>query len=329
MQGMLLRMDPSAMSTRSKANPETRLDDWNLLRSFMAVHELGTLTAAAEALRLTQPTLGRHIRELEALVGETLFDRLPGQMKPTQRAEFLMSRLQPLRDGIGSFEQALSGTGEVVAGTVRITSSQMFGALELPHLLAPLLREEALLQIEVQATDEVENLVRRDADIAVRFFRPEQDNVIALLVGQTELGLYASESFARTLPPGFTPSDLRSRFIGDIELERTLEIAASTGHPLQRQDFAYRTNASVGQLMAIEAGVGVGAMLAMFARRRPQLRRVLPELLSQPMGVWLCAHDDLRRSSRIRRVFDHLSTALRQSLVAEGDPEANADLGQG
>ncbi len=318
------------MSPRSSAKPETRLDDWNLLRSFMAVHELGTLTAAAEALGLTQPTLGRHIRELEALVGETLFDRLPGQMKPTQRAEFLMSRLQPLRDGIGSFEQALCGTGEVVAGTVRITSSQMFGALELPHLLAPLLREEALLQIEVQATDEVENLVRRDADIAVRFFRPEQDDVIALWVGQTELGLYASERFVSTLPPGFTPSDLRGRFIGDIDLQRTLEISARTGHPLARQDFAYRTSSSVGQLMAMEADIGVGAMLAMFAHRRPQLRRVLPELLSQPMDIWLCAHDDLRRSSRIRRVFDHLGTALRHSLAAaaQGAPQARPLQGQ-
>ena len=319
------------MSTRNSAKPEPRLDDWNLLRSFMAVHELGTLTAAAEALRLTQPTLGRHIRELEALVGETLFDRRPGQMRPTQRADFLMSRLQPLRDGIGSFEQALSGTGETVAGTVRITTSQMFGALELPHLLAPLLREESLLEIEVQATDEVENLVRRDADIAVRFFRPEQDDVIALLVGQTELGLYATESFIGTLPPGFTPSNLRSRFIGDIELQRTLEIAASTGHPLQRQDFVFRSNSSVAQLMAIEAGVGVGALLAMFARRRPALRRVLPDLLSQPMSIWLCAHDDLRRSSRIRRVFDHLSMALQQSLAAEAEdgPDARADLDQG
>jgi DNA-binding transcriptional LysR family regulator len=300
--------------------PEVRLDDWNLLRSFMAVHELGTLTAAAEALHLTQPTLGRHIRELEALVGETLFDRLPGQMKPTQRAEFLMSRLQPLRDGIGSFEQALSGTSEVVAGTVRITSSEMFGALELPSLLAPLLREEALLQIEVHATDEVENLVRRDADIAVRFFRPEQDDVIALLVGHTELGLYGSERLVATLPQGFMPSDLRGRFVGDIELQRTLEIAANTGHPLQRQDFAYRTNSSVGQLMAMESDVGVGAMLEMFARRRPHLRRVLPELLNQPMGVWLCAHDDLRRSPRIRRVFDHLSSALRELLENTASP---------
>lgn len=294
--------------------PEPRLDDWNLLRSFLAVFEFGTLTAAAEQLRLTQPTLGRHIRELEALVGETLFDRVPGQMKPTQRAEFLMSRLQPLRDGIGSFEQTLWGPAESIAGTVRITSSQMFGVLELPRLLAPLLREEPLLQIEVQATDTVENLVRREADIAVRFFRPEQDDVIAVSVGRSEVGLFAHQSFVDSLPSSATPADLKGRYVGDVDLERTLEIAASTGYPLQRPDFIYRCRSTVAQLCAVEAGIGVGAMMSVFAARRPALRRMFPEVLSLPVGVWLCAHDDLRRSARIRRVFDHLAVALRDML---------------
>ena len=313
------------MTRKPGLSPEPRLDDWNLLRSFLAVCEVGTLTAAAELLRLTQPTLGRHIRELEALVGETLFDRLPGQMKPTERAEFLMARLQPLRDGIGRFEQALWGAGEAIAGTVRVTSSQMFGVLELPRLLAPLLREEPLLQIEVQATDTVENLVRREADIAVRFFRPEQDDVIAVSVGQSEIGLFAHQDFADSLAPGSTPDDLKGRFIGDVELQRTLEIAASTGFPLQRPDFVYRCGSSVAQLSAIEAGIGVGALMSVFAARRPTLRRLFPEVLARPVGVWLCAHDDLSRSPRIRRVFDHLAVMLRGLLAdhrQQGAPRA-------
>lgn len=302
------------MTRNIELPPETRLDDWNLLRSFMAVYEVGTLTAAAESLRLTQPTLGRHIRELEALVGETLFDRVPGLMKPTQRADFLMARLQPLRDGIGSFEQALSGSAEAIAGTVRITTSQTFGALELPRLLAPLLRQEPLLQIEVQATDTVENLVRREADIAVRFFRPEQDDVIAVSVGQTEVGLYGHRDVVDALRPGSTPSDLKGRYVGDVDLQRAMEVSANVGHPLQRHDFSFRSASSVGQLCAIEAGVGVGAMLALFANRRPALRRVFPDVVSLPVGVWLCAHEDLRRSPRMRCVFDHLSQALRTML---------------
>lgn len=303
------------MNTIPSLPPEPRLDDWNLLRSFLAVYEVGTLTAAAEALRLTQPTLGRHIRELEALVGETLFDRVPGRMKPTQRAEFLMARLQPLRDGIGSFEQALWGDTPGIAGTVRVTTSQMFGVLELPRLLAPLLHEQPLLQVEVQATDTVENLVRREADIAVRFFRPEQDDVIALSVGQTDIGLFAHRDFVATLAADATPDDLKGRYVGDVELQRTLEVAASTGYPLQRADFVYRSTSAVGQLGAIEAGIGVGAMLSLFAVSRPALCRLFPDVLSAAVGVWLCAHDDLRRSPRIRCVFDHLAAALRERLA--------------
>lgn len=307
------------MPPRTERSPEVRLDDWNLLRSFVAVYEVGTLTGAAESLRLTQPTLGRHIRELEALVGETLFDRMPGRMQPTQRAEQLIERLRPLRDGIGSFEQSLSGHEEAIAGTVRITTSQMFGTLELPRLIAPLLREEPRLQIEVQATDAVENLVRREADIAVRFFRPEQDDVIAVSLGHTEVGLFAHRSFVESMAPGATPTDLKGRYVGDVELERALEIAASTGFPLQRSDFAFRSQSTVGQLLAIEAGIGVGAMLALFPAQRSSLRRVFPEVVALPVEVWLCAHDDLRRSPRIRRVFDHLSVAIRQMLGAPVD----------
>lgn len=310
-------MPSNPPTLKSPESADVRLDDWNLLRSFLAVYEVGTLTAAAEVLRLTQPTLGRHVRELEALVGETLFDRRPGRMQPTQRAELLAERLGPLRNGIGSVEQALSGGVETVAGTVRITSSQMFGTLTLPGLLAPLLREEPALQVEVQATDTVENLMRREADIAIRFFRPEQEDVIALQVGDTEVGLFADQRFIDALPRLESPADLRGRFVGDVDLQRALQVAASTGFPLQRSDFIYRSTSTVGQLLAIEAGIGVGAMLSLFAPQRPGLQRVLANLVALPVPVWLCAHDDLRRSARMRRVFDHLAVSLRQMLAAQ------------
>jgi DNA-binding transcriptional LysR family regulator len=299
---------------------EPRLNDWNLLRSFIAVCEARTLTAAAESLGLSQPTLGRHIRELEALVGETLFDRLPGQMKPTERAELLMERLHPLRDGVGRFEHALWGGDETAAGTVRVTTSQTFGALLLPRLLAPLLRSAPLLQVEVQASDEVQNLLRREADIAVRFFRPEQDDVIAVPVGRTEIGLFAHRDLVRSLPPDCTPHDLKGRYIGDIDIERTLEIAAASGHPLRRTDFCFRSSSSVTQFAAVEAGIGLAGLLAVFAAERPALCRLFPEVVALPVEVWVCAHDDLRRSPRIRRVFDHLVEALRQ-LLAEAAPK--------
>jgi DNA-binding transcriptional LysR family regulator len=304
------------MLINNVTRPESRLDDWNLLRSFMAVCETQTLTAAAEKLGLSQPTLGRHIRELETLVGETLFDRLPGRMRPTELADLLMARLQPLRDGVGRFEYVIWGGDREVAGTVRITTSEMLGAMILPRMLAPLLRDSPMLQLEVQASDQVQNLLLREADIAIRFFRPEQDDVIATPVGQTELGLFASRSFVESLPPGFTPEDLKGRYVGDIGLERAIEMSAAAGHPLQRADFRFRSTSFVAQLGAVEAGIGVAGMLALFAAERPSLVRVLPELVANPVSVWLCAHEDLRRSQRMRRVFDHLAASLRELLGA-------------
>ena len=300
------------MPTNKAPSAVPRLDDWNLLRSFIAVCEEQTLTAAAEALGLSQPTLGRHIRELETLLGETLFDRLPGRMKPNERAEFLLARLLPLRDSVGRFEHAVWGSDEAVAGTVRITASEIMGALVLPRLLAPLLRGAPMLQIEVQASNAVQNLLRREADIAVRFIRPEQDDVIAISVGQTELGLFGSKDLLDGLPAGYTPSDLKGRYVGDIGVERAIEISAAAGHPLQRADFRFRSMSEIAQLHAVEAGVGVAGMLAVFAKDRPRLVRVFPELVALRVPVWLCAHEDLRRSQRMRRVFDHLTVSLRQ-----------------
>jgi DNA-binding transcriptional LysR family regulator len=311
------------MPINNMTYPELRLNDWNLLRSFIAVCDTQTLTAAADVLGLSQPTLGRHIRQLETAVGETLFDRMPGKMRPTERAEFLMARLLPLREGVGRFEHAIWGHDESVAGTVRVTTSELLGGLVLPGVLAPLLREAPLLQIELQASDEVQNLLRREADIAVRFFRPEQDDVIAIAVGQTELGLYGSKDLVDSLPPGYTPSHLKGRYVGDVGVERAIEISASVGHPLQRSDFCFRSMSAVAQLQAVEAGVGIAGLLAVFAANRPSLVRVFPDLVAQPVSVWLCAHEDLRRSQRMRRVFDHLNVALKQLFVKT--PEALTD----
>lgn len=310
------RIPPKFMPNRTEQSALARLSDWNLLRSFLAVCETGTLTAAAENLGLSQPTLGRHIRELELLMGETLFDRLPGRMKPTARSLALVERLQVVRDGVRQVEQAMATRDDLIAGTVRITTSQLFGTWVLPGVLASMMLAEPLLQVEVQATDQAENLIRREADIAVRFFRPEQDDVIAVSLGHTEIGLFAHERFVSSLARLDSPADLRGRYIGGVDLQRTLEIASTTGYPLTYSDFTFRSPSTAAQLGAIEAGLGVGATFVPVALRREGLRRLFPEVLSLQVEVWLCAHDDLRRSARMKRVFDHLATDLRAWLEA-------------
>jgi len=291
-----------------------RLQDWNLLRSFIVVFELGTLTAAAGLMQLTQPTVGRHIREIEALVGETLFDRLPQRMQPTQRAVALYDALGPLRDGAQSFERTLLESGGRLSGTVRVTSSESFGVLVLPGLLVDLLAAEPGLHVELSATDGVQNLLRREADIAVRFFRPEQDDLITTRVGDVEFGLYAHADFLQRHGRPRDPTDLFGHFVGALDLQNTFEHAQEMGYAMQRSHFKFQSGSELAQLSAIAAGVGCGVVPAYAARRTPRLERLFADSVVFQVPVWLCAHDDLRRSPRLRRVFDHLADSIRREL---------------
>jgi DNA-binding transcriptional LysR family regulator len=186
------------------------LQDWNLLRSFIAVHETGTLTEAARRLGTTQPSVGRHLRELEGALGEILFVRLPGRLKPTERAQALYASVAPMKTAVLEAGRLFAEAGAQVAGTVRLAVSEVYAT----HLVAPLaaqwLADQPGLEIELSVSNRPDNLLRRDADIAVRFFRPDQDDVIAVHVGMTELALFAHTRYIERhgMPTDYTlPED--------------------------------------------------------------------------------------------------------------------------
>ena len=292
------------------------LDDWNLLRSFIAVHETGTLTEAARRLGSTQPSVGRHIRELEAALGETLFVRLPGRLKPTERAHALHATVASMKTAAQDAGRLFAEAGTLVAGTVRLAVSEVYATHVVAPLAAQWLAEQPGLEIELSVSNRAENLLRRDADIAVRFFRPEQDDVIAVHVGTTELGLYAHESFiARhgeptdfTLPP--------EAFVAGFDREAApLAPYYKGGPPAQPVRFRLRTDAALARQAAVETGLAVGVYLVDVAAALPGLRRILAHRFGQPQEVWLCAHPELRRSASMRFVWDRLEQALRQRLA--------------
>ena len=298
------------------------VDDWNLLRTFIAVYEAGTLTQAAQRLGSTQPNLGRHIRALEALLGEALFVRLPGRLKPTERAHSLHATLLPMKAAVLEATRLFVETGERVAGTVRITVSEVYATHVIAPLAARWLAEQPGLEIELSVSNRAENLLRRDADIAVRFFRPEQDDVIALHVGNTELGLYAHESFIARHgePTGYTLAE--EAFVAGFDREATPLAPMMKGTPPpQPVRFRLRTDAMLARHAAIETGLGVGVYLADVAADRPGLRRILAERFGQPQEVWLCAHAELRRSASMRFVWNRLEQALRDRLAPRSGAE--------
>ena len=300
---------------RAAAPAGPQLNDWNLLRSFIAVYEAGTLTEAARRLATTQPSVGRHVRELERGLGEALFVRQPGRLKPTERAHALYGAVLAMKASAREAERLFAGARHTLAGTVRIAASEVYAAHVVAPLVARMLAEQPELEIELSVSNRAENLLRREADIAVRFFRPEQDGLIAMHVGNTELGLYAHESLLQRHgePAGFDIPE--GAFVAGFDREATPLAPMVRGEPPIRPiRFRLRTDSVMARHAAVEAGMGIAAYLLDVATTRPGLRRVLADRFGQVQEVWLCAHDELRRSASMRYVWNQLEQALRERL---------------
>lgn len=291
------------------------LNDWNLLRSLVAVVETGSLGQAAARLNVTQPSISRHMRELERLLGETLFDRRPSGMVASVRALALYNTVRGMHDLAQQAEGLIGDAPERVQGLVRITTSQIFAVHVLPAWLAPLMHDEPGLEIELRATPEIENLLRRDADIAVRFARPVQEGVIARRIGQVFVGLYVSSEYrARYGVPTSLAEAAQHLLIGGDNI--TTHIGPDGVQLPGDIHFRLRTDSELARLTAVEAGLGVGPVQVHLAHLRPNLQRVLTDQVNIPLELWLCGHDDLRRSARIRRVFDYLGERLQAEFGA-------------
>lgn len=310
--------DPARPGDPTRPAPPAgpQLDDWNLLRSFIAVYEAGTLTEAARRLATTQPSVGRHIRELEGALGEALFVRLPGRLKPTQRAHALHEAVAPMKLATLQAARLFADAREQLVGTVRIAVSEVYATHVVAPWVAQWLAEQPELEIELSVSNRSDNLLRRDADIGVRFFRPEQDDVIAVCVGRTELGLYAHESYLARHgePQGFELPE--GAFVAGFDRETSPIAPLFRGAPPpQPVRFRLRTDAILARQAAVETGLGVGVYLADVAAGRPGLRRVLADRFGLPQDVWLCAHPELRRSASMRFVWGRLEQALRARLA--------------
>lgn len=289
-----------------------RKPDWTLLRAFVAVMRHGSLSAAARHLRQTQPTLGRQIRALEDQVGEALFDRLPSGLRPTQRALALFEHAAALDDAAAKLAVALAQGSDSLAGTVRITASESFAARVLAPILAELAAARPEIEIELSATNEIENLMRRDADIAIRMTRPEQEGLIAQRIGAVEVGLFATRGYiARHGMPHEARALAAHRLIGPDKDPSGLRLAERWGLAPGSIRFALRTDSRLAQEAAVRAGLGIGVLRLFEVEPDGELLRVFPETVMERFPIWLAAHADMRQSRRLRLVYDTLARGLR------------------
>jgi DNA-binding transcriptional LysR family regulator len=289
--------------------------DWSLYRSFLAVLREKSLSAAARALNLTQPTLSRHINVLEAAMGFQLFTRSQQGLSPTEGALELTPYAESLEANTAAILRTASGLGQAVKGTVRISASEIMGAEVLPPMLAELRRNHPALEFELALSNTVDNLLRRDADIAVRMVEPAQEALMVKKLGTVSLGLHAHKDYlARTgTPTGFT--DLAEHSLIGFDRETPAIRAMRSRVPgTDALRFSFRADSDIAQLRAIEAGFGVGICQVGLAKQNPDLVRLLSEAFELKLGVWLAMHENLRATPRCRAVFDGLGASLAEYL---------------
>jgi DNA-binding transcriptional LysR family regulator len=284
---------------------------WDLYRTFLAVLREGSLSGAARALGLTQPTIGRHIEALEQAVGFQLFTRSQRGLAATEAALELRPYAETLSSTAASLLRAASGQGGAVKGTVRVSASEVIGVEVLPPVLAALRERHPELVIELAVSNAVEDLLRRDADIAVRMVEPSQEALVVRRLGKVTLGLHAHR---RYLGRRGMPKRLEDLAMHDvIGFDRETPAIRSMLKRVPRFDvsrFALRTNSDLAQLAAIRAGFGIGVCQVALANRDRDLVRVLPDAFELKLGTWLAMHENLRSTPRCRIVFDALAAGL-------------------
>ena len=289
--------------------------DWTLVRSFLAALEQGSLLGASRMVRASQPTIGRHIAELESQLGVVLFERTGRGLRPTETALGLAEAARVMESGADQMVRSVSGADASIAGTVRITASQPVACFLLPPLLAQMRLVLPDLQVELVASNAVSNLLRREADIAVRMVQPKQATLIAKRVGKVAVKACAHQDYLRRRGVPRQPTDLLLHdLIGSDQNDEILKGFASMGFPVKRENFGFRSDDLIATWTAVRAGLGIGFVSDYQIRSEPSVVAVLPMLKIPPLPVWLTVHRELRTSGRIRAVYDFLSQEMPGQL---------------
>jgi DNA-binding transcriptional LysR family regulator len=289
---------------------------WELYRSFLAVVRERSLSGAARSLGLTQPTLGRHIDALEAALGASLFTRSQRGLMPTAAASALVPHAEAMANAANALLRAASGEAEEERGSVRITASEMIGAEVLPALLAQFREAHPHIVVELVLSNRSEDLLAREADVAVRMVKPTQGALVARKLGVVHLGLHAHPDYAKRhgLPKTVVELQTQHALIG-FDRAPSMRRVPKLGIAISRELFAFRCDSDLGQYAALRAGVGIGFCQVALARR-DGLLPVLPGAVAFALDVWTVMHRDLRSSRRVRLLFEHLTLQLRAHIAA-------------
>ena len=284
--------------------------NWDHLRALLAVLDEGSLSGAARSLGLTQPTVGRHIEALEAQLGAPLFTRSASGLAPTETALTLRPHAETMAAAAEALARTASGEAESLSGVIRLTAAEVVGVEVLPPILTGFREAHPEIAIELAISNRQEDLLRREADIAVRMVRPTQGALLAKRVGAVPLKLYAHR---RYIAAHGAPSSLTEAGVAAIGFDRDTQMMRALAErqiSLGREMFALRTDNDMAQLAMLRAGFGVGGCQAPIARRDADLVPVLEDAFRYELEVWVAMHEDLKSSRRMRAMFDWLVEGL-------------------
>jgi DNA-binding transcriptional LysR family regulator len=282
--------------------------EWNLIEVFLVVAETGSFTAAAEELGTSQPTVSRQVKALEDQLDVQLFARHARGFELTDRGEALLDSARAVSDGVATFKRRAAGVNENTGGSVRVSASEPVAVYLLPPLIRRIQQEHAELDVEVVVANRASNLLRLEADIAIRMFRPTQLDLIAKKAAELPMGFFASRDYLdRHGIPQSVDDFADHRIVGYDRDDAPYRVLDELGIELARSDFAFRTDSQILQYEAVRHGVGIGGGQHAIFGPMVEVEHILPQLDLPGLPVWLAMHQDLRHSPPVRLMFDRLS----------------------
>jgi DNA-binding transcriptional LysR family regulator len=285
--------------------------DWRLYRTFLAVVREGSFSAAARSIGSTQPTIGRQIEALEGRLKTKLFTRSQRGLAPTTAAQGLVPHAEAMAAAAAALNRTSSGERTEERGTVRLTAAEFMGVEVLPPILSAFSRNHPQVVLELSLSNRNEDLLQRDADIAVRMARPTQNSLLARRVGSVKIALFAHRAYVETHGLPKTTADFsRHRLIGFDRDTRVLRTTGGSAAALKSEEFGIRTDSVAAQMALLRAGAGITACQINVARRDRDLVAVPVSEFIFRREIWIVLHPDMKRVRRIRLLFDHLVSAL-------------------
>jgi len=286
--------------------------DWNQLKAFLQTAQTGSLSAAARKLGLSQPTLSRQVAAIEQQMGVTLFERVGKSMVLTPTGLDLLEHARAMGGAAEALGMAASGRSQAVGGVVSVSATDAVATYLLPPIVQRLRAQEPGIVVEVIASNAISDLLRREADIAIRHVQPGQPDLIARLVREAQAHFYASEEWVRTHGHPRNGEDAAQlSFVGSDRNGQYLGFLRQHGLNVTEENFSCYSDHTVAHWALVRQGMGIGAMMTEIASKTPGMVRVLDEVPAVRFPIWLVSHRELRTSRRIRVVFEALAEALQ------------------